>query len=317
VENVYEPKKGFLENKDGRLSVDDVKWITVLRHPYSRTLSHYQHVRRASKEYQNLTLEEFLVERGRGGFAEFIDNQQTRWHCGTGECVNTKIRTSVTRDMLEHAIHNLNKMSAVLILEEMAMPQSCTRRQMRHVLNFTKLESFSDEGAEKFDVKADNRNSETNWEGGIRPHLDNAGRPKNHTLVSHLYSKNSSAAVMSALGLHNDMDLQLYGYARHLCEALADKYDEEARASMLVIPVNKTANLNNNVTASVLFWINATDRVRQQVNITRVPSAAYSRDFLDVEDLSQLFTFHTFVVILLLAVCRQSMCRFRKGGGSV
>ena len=204
----------------------DVKWITILRHPYARTLSHFRHVT-SLKEYKNVTLEQFLTVQNRGGFANFLDNQQTRWHCGTGYCVD-KRNEVVTRDMLNHAIHNLNKMHAVLILEQMSSPQSCTRRQMRRVLNFSALESFSDEHAKENAIKATSRNSATDWENAVRPHLDATGRSTNTTKLQGFgfaESNHSKALTMAALALHNDMDMQLYGYALHLCEVLADKYD--------------------------------------------------------------------------------------------
>ena len=138
--------------------------------------------------------------------------------------------------MLDHAIHNLNKMHAVLILEQMSSPQSCTRRQMRRVLNFAILESFSDENAKENAIKATKRNAATNWEEAVRPYLDGTGRSTNGTMLQEFgfaeSNHSTKALTMAALALHNDMDMQLYGYALHLCEVLADKYDREANATV-------------------------------------------------------------------------------------
>lgn len=296
VDNVYKPQGQFLKNEEGRLSVDIVKWLTVLRHPYTRTMSHYQHVHRL-KMYENLTLETFLTEQTRGGFADFIDNQQTRWHCGTGSCVNAKKSPYATKDMLDHAIQNLHKMHAVLILEQMSSPQSCTRRQMRHVLNFTMLESFSDDKADNVAVKATQRFPTSNWEKSVRPHLDRTGRSSNLTALHTFGSNhsNSKAIAMAALGLHNDLDMQLYGYALHLCEVLADQYDRQANATLeaarsisIPTPINITTTTNVTPANNVL------------------------EGYVDVDDLPKFFTIYSFIVVLMLVICRQCSCRRTK-----
>ena len=203
------------------IPVENVKWITTLRHPYSRTLSHYQHVLRL-RDYKNLSLQEFLTESG-GGFHRFIPNQQTRWHCGTGECV--KGTNIVTREFLQRAIENLEKMHAVLILEDMKDPNSCSRRQMRHVFNFSKLEAFNDTTRPQAHYT-----SKTDWDEAVRPYLNVWGL--NETIRG--FGTNATATAihntsssMGPLALHNAFDLELYGYARRLCESLADKYDME------------------------------------------------------------------------------------------
>lgn len=303
VTNLYKPQNAFTENEDGHLTVYDVKWLTVLRHPYTRTLSHYHHLKRI-KATHNLTLEEFLTDTTRGGFGDFMSNQQTRWTCGTGACVDTRKSNIVTRDMLDHAIGNLEKMHAVLILEQMSSPQSCTRRQMRHVLNFTTVESFSDPHANNVTkIRATSRSAGTNWEKVIRPYLNDTGRSNNHTALTGF-----DGVAMAAMGLNNDMDMQLYGYALHLCEALADKYERESNASIAreapAIDVIPTMVPLHNTTANGSY-----------VAATHAPKAI-SEDYLRVDDLPKYFSIHTGLVILMLVVCRQFTCRSKGLGGS-
>ena len=242
VESVYEPHNEFKDNERQWLPVEDVQWITTLRHPYSRTLSHYHHAIR-NKFQANLTLEEFLTQPYGIGFHKFIPNHMTRWHCGTGPCVRSD--KPLTAAELQHAMDNLQKMTAVLILEDFSHPESCTRRQMRHVL---KLEAFDDTNKTSNttpplqDAPAEHR-SDTNWETAIRPYLNDEGSSTNHwsmrpeqvagnftntTTNNTTAQQQSTTKLMAALGVHNDYDLQLYGYARHLCEALADQYDRQA-----------------------------------------------------------------------------------------
>lgn len=236
AQSTYIPRSGVRRhNKDDIkfMPVDDVQWITTLRHPFSRTLSHYHHVLR-NKAHQNLSLQEFLT-RQCGAFHCFIDNQQTRWHCGSGKCVSNK--NLVTQDYLQQAIDNLERMDAVLILEDMSNPHSCTRRQMRSVLNFTEV--FREKAMK---AKGDRHSDKTNWADAVKPFLNRWG--VNETIRgfeinnSNAYDVSStndtesllSMPAMAAMGLHNEMDMHLYGYARHLCESLADRYDmEEAK----------------------------------------------------------------------------------------
>ena len=231
---MYRPQNEF-ERKPW-LSVENVQWITTLRHPYSRTLSHYHHAIR-NKLQANLTLEEFLTQPYGNGFHKFLPNQMTRWHCGTGPCVRSD--NPLTPAELQHAMDNLLKMRAVLILEDFSDAQSCTRRQMRHVL---KLEAFDDDENTTTTTKDGpvQHRSDTNWETAIRPYLNDQGYSTNDWSLTRpelaaarnatTNTTRQSNKLLGALGLHNDYDLQLYGYARHLCQVLADQYDHEAEA---------------------------------------------------------------------------------------
>ena len=136
---------------------------------------------------------------------------------------------------------NVAKMSAVLILEDFADPSSCTRRQMRHVLKFDKLEAF-DSIKNNTKEQPQSRNSKSKWEEAIRPYLDDTGSSTNlwalssHDQVGNIsnttaHANSTSSHIMAALGVHNDYDMQLYGYAKHLCHVLADKYDKEEAAA--------------------------------------------------------------------------------------
>lgn len=230
VENLYRPRNEFVENKEGRWTVDEVKWVTTLRHPFDRTLSHYKHVTSCKPKYRNLTLESFLTQPQDGGFTDFIPNQQTRWHCGTGPCSDTKHHPICTQQMLNHAIYNLNQMHGIFLLEDMSNPKSCTRRQMKHLFNF-KLESFTETNANSTSTAGESlpkRHGQNNWETAVRPFLDSTGQGNNQTaLRKFAVNESSILPTTAALALHNDMDLQLYGYARHLCEVMANKYDLE------------------------------------------------------------------------------------------
>ena len=61
VESLYYPQKQFAGNEHQFWNVSNVKWITTLRHPYSRTLSHYHHIIQI-KDWHNLTLDTFLTQ---------------------------------------------------------------------------------------------------------------------------------------------------------------------------------------------------------------------------------------------------------------
>ena len=244
------------ERYQRNFNLTNVRWITTLRHPYSRTMSHYHHVLRCGKEFVNLTLQDFLTQPYGNGYHKFIPNHMTRWHCGTGACVTSS--NMLSRQDLQHAMDNLSKMSAVLILEDFSDPNSCTRRQIRHVLKFkqetlaekkTATTNSTDETAPK-KIEPELHRSDTNWEQAIRPYLNDQALSANDWSLKHpdqlgrgSFSTNSNnrtdvnqeslnathTSVMAAMGFHNDMDLQLYGYAKHLCRILADKYDLEEK----------------------------------------------------------------------------------------
>eukprot|EP00542_Grammatophora_oceanica_P014604 CAMPEP_0194051048 /NCGR_PEP_ID=MMETSP0009_2-20130614/38189_1 /TAXON_ID=210454 /ORGANISM="Grammatophora oceanica, Strain CCMP 410" /LENGTH=83 /DNA_ID=CAMNT_0038697951 /DNA_START=43 /DNA_END=291 /DNA_ORIENTATION=+ len=72
------------------------------------------------------------------------------------------------------------------------------------------------------DVTQKNRRriSGNRWIEEVSLSLDNSGKArKNSSLVGF---GEDDTGVMAALGKHNAMDLQLYGYARKLCEKLGE-----------------------------------------------------------------------------------------------
>ena len=176
---------------------------------------------------------------------------------------------------------------------------------MRHVLNFTTLESFVDE---KEDKKATDRHPTSNFEKSVRPYLDRFGRSKNHTNLRGFGLQNhTDHTSMSSLGLLNDLDMQLYGYALHLCETLADKYDQEANATKQKLNALPTSMPVLNVTA-----ISATPNITTNLNITKANDVL--EGYFGCQELPKFFTMYTFVVVLMLAICRQMMCRKMKFG---
>lgn len=214
----YLPKN----NNAQELEVHHVQWITILRHPYSRSLSHFYHVfSNLLKLNQSITMEEFF--RGNGGsglfspqFDEFIRDQQTRWHCGSDCSLPAKLR----REHLQKARDVLNKFHAVLILEDMQDPESCTRRLMRHVLNFTLvLDDFVKQ--RQSNIKIQKRQPGTRWDDQVFPFLNEKGHHVNNSLWG------NKSVVMAELGIHNEIDLQFYGYAQQRCEELAKQFDQQ------------------------------------------------------------------------------------------
>ena len=200
------------------LEVHDVKWITILRHPYSRSLSHYSHAL-ALNQTTDFTILEFLTHYlplDPYDFWRYVPNQQTRWHCGW-ECTTSVLGP----EHLAHAMSHLEQFHVVLILEDMKDPQSCTRLQMRHVLNLTKVEVLADLNKTNSTQHLDNilyRRPLTDWYKDVTPHLGplmfhstDGGNNRTSTWDE------LSLQVMAALGLYNEIDLQLYGYARKLC----------------------------------------------------------------------------------------------------
>ena len=270
VEYLYAPQNQFIDNERQFLNVSNVQWITTLRHPYSRTLSHYHHAIR-NKPHHNLTLEEFLTQPYGNGFHKFIPNQMTRWHCGTGPCVSS--RNKLLPSELQHAMNNLQKMHAVLILEDFSDADSCTRRQMRHVLKFDQLEAFDSNSQQKQQQQKQlpqqeappQHRSDTNWEEAIRPYLDDSGYSTNNWSLQkagdgnrHNSSNGNTTGIfkiMASMGVHNDYDLQLYGYARHLCHILADKYDRQEEAAAEA--VRATISMANATATTMTSWDNA------------------------------------------------------------
>jgi hypothetical protein len=313
VESSYAPQNKFAENKHQFWNVSNVRWITTLRHPYSRTLSQYHHVI-GLKDFRNLTLEAFLTQVHLGGFSYFIPNQMTRWHCGTGSCIDHNNRLSPHE--LQHAMDNLAKMSAVLILEDFSDPSSCTRRQMRHVLKFKKLEVLDDSASNLTEEQPKPRNSKTKWEEAIRPYLDDTGSSTNLWALSSpaqvgnmsnstAHVNSTTSHIMAALGVHNDYDLQLYGYAKHLCHVLADKYDKEeeeaAAAAAATLPPQQpwkdlihmafSTTTNSSETSSILA--NSTNS-----------SASFS-SLYHQENSSMLLIMYVVVILVLVSFSKQ------------
>jgi hypothetical protein len=217
-------KVDFINATNQELEVHNVKWITILRHPYSRSLSHYYHML-AVNQSKDFTLPKFLTQHGPFPpyhFSRYIPNQQARWHCGSWECHYPYF----SPQFLAKAFSNLQQMHVILILEEMKDPDSCTRWQMRHVLNLTQVEVLDDLRFKKPNsTDAHNltellfRRPFTSWYKDIRPQLITPLRD-NLTSSSSAWG-NESSSIMAALALYNEMDLQLYGYARKLCSERA------------------------------------------------------------------------------------------------
>jgi hypothetical protein len=205
----------FFNYTPDELEVHDVKWVTILRHPYSRSLSHYYHMYAMNKT-KLFSLPDFLTQHAPpySFFHKFVPNQQTRWHCGTWECGQATIGPK----HLNEAMNNLDQFHVVLILEDMKDPDSCTRLQMRHVLNLTKVEVLEDlhkTNSSNYVKQRLFRRPSTNWYKEVLPHLNHLGHTDGDNGTT---AWGEGSQVMSALGLYNDMDLQLYGYARKLCD---------------------------------------------------------------------------------------------------
>lgn len=204
----------FRNYTENDIAVQNVQWITLLRHPYSRSLSHFYHMKGLNRSH-TFSLPEFLTNHAPpySFFHKFVPNQQTRWHCGTWECSQAVIGP----EHLTQAMVNLEQFPVVLILEDMKDPNSCTRLQMRHVLNLTKVEVLEDlhrTNSSKYVKERLFRRPATNWYKEVMPHLNRLGHTDGDNGTT---AWGEGSQVMSALGLYNDMDLQLYGYARKLC----------------------------------------------------------------------------------------------------
>jgi hypothetical protein len=152
-------------------------------------------------------------------FLDYIPDQQTRWHCG----VACHAAEPLGPKDLRKAMANLDHFDVVLILEDLYDPHSCSRRQMRSLLNWTQFHNET----KRYMVHRGTRTSGTKWDEQVRPYLDSLGRDQNNTVASKQWGMIDSE-VMAALGLHNTLDLQLYGYARNRCEAIAAQLDVES-----------------------------------------------------------------------------------------
>jgi hypothetical protein len=216
------------------IEVHGVKWMTIFRHPFSRSLSHYHHTRTGNRREDNYTMQSFFsTPRNQSfHFLGYIPNQQTRWHCGDA-C--HAVEPLGPQD-LRTAMANLDHFDVVLILEDLKDPDSCSRRQMQSLLNWTHV--HEDEPKKHTDDRG-SRTRGTKWDEQVRPYLDRLGRDQNSTVAGKLWGM-TGPEVMAALGLHNTLDLQLYGYARNRCEAIASRLDGEPPGTL--ISHNETQN---------------------------------------------------------------------------
>ncbi len=216
VEN-GKPKMDFTNiSAADEMEVRDVKWITILRHPYSRSMSHYSHAR-ALNESEDFTLPQFLTTHAVPGtfhFWNFVPNHQTRWHCDLKDCKQPVLGP----EHLSQAMSILEQFHVILILEDMKDPNSCTRLQMRHVLNLTKVEVLEELKKTNSSKHVNDRliRRATNWYKEIVPELGPLSFDREGNGTSSSWDE-LKLQVMAALGYFNDMDLQLYGYARKLC----------------------------------------------------------------------------------------------------
>jgi hypothetical protein len=210
------PRDYIPHTNDTGIEVHNVKWITILRHPYSRSLSHFYHMQQWNSGNDSFTMQAFFTAPRQPGivFAWYIPDQQTGWHCGLPEC-NTTITLGPKH--LHAAMSNLDHFDVVLILEDLQDPDSCSRQQMRSpaLLNWTQFfPQHKIQRNESFvrGTRADG----SNWDRQVRPNLDSLGRTKNPSAWGM-----AGPEVMAALGLYNALDLQLYGYAKRRCEDIA------------------------------------------------------------------------------------------------
>jgi hypothetical protein len=215
------------------MEVHNVKWITILRHPYSRSLSHYAHMLAVNRSRQEFTLPNFLADHSRRPpyhFNRYIPNQQTRWHCASFDCHFPRLGP----EHLVKAISILEQFHVVLILEDMKDPDSCTRIQMRHVLNLTKveiLEDLSKANSSKAVTNLVSRRSHTDWYKDYLAQFTSSGQQVDN--LTSAYWGNESLQIMAVLGVYNDIDLQLYGYARKLCTDRAEEIKRNQQSQLL------------------------------------------------------------------------------------
>lgn len=211
-------------NMHKEIEAHNVQWISIMRHPFSRSLSHYHHASHffnntIKNQTTNTQMKLFFQGHGCRGngspchFPLYVPDQQTRWICGTAQC---SIKLNLDKQDLMRAMSNIQKFDVVLILEDMNDPNSCTRLQMRHILNFTKVQILHELAKVNNSIamkKSLMRNPRTKWE-------DIATRLTSQS-SSNGAESDLSYEVLAELGLRNTFDLQLYGFARHRCEELA------------------------------------------------------------------------------------------------
>ena len=217
-----------LGNATTFIQVHNAKWITSFRHPFSRSLSHYHHVRnQPAYRNGNFTMQSFfsMPPNRSWSFFGYIPDQQTRWHCGNA-C--HPVEPLGPKD-LQKAMANLDHFDVVLILEDLKDPRSCSRRQMQSLLNWTQF--HKDEPKTSTNDRGTRRNG-TKWDEQVRPYLDTLGRDQNSTVAGKLWGM-TGPEVMAALGLHNTLDLQLYGFARKRCEAIAAQLNVKPQGRLI------------------------------------------------------------------------------------
>jgi hypothetical protein len=110
--------RDFVPQNASGTKVHCVKWITILRHPFSRSLSHDHHTQQNRNNRQdNYTTQHFFSTPLTGDdvdFYHYIPDQQIRWHCG-GECHPNR---PLGPRALRKATANLDHFDFVLIVED-------------------------------------------------------------------------------------------------------------------------------------------------------------------------------------------------------
>lgn len=163
-----------------------ISYITVLRDPVDRVISHYYYARRETKHYlyeeikkKGLTLKQYIENRT----SVELNNGQTRilagigWGCGFGEC---------RKEMLEQAKKNLDLFEIVGITEEFESFLSLLRKK---------------------------------WGWDI-PEFVNKNVSKDR-----LETERVDKDTLSLIEKYNSMDIELYEYAKSLFRNLYSEYN--------------------------------------------------------------------------------------------
>lgn len=220
------PEEGPITPIEMTAQEGSVGWLTMLRHPYDRSMSHYEHAKK-SKVAVKTSLQVWLEhpgpnERGKLKFNTFLPDQQTRWICGRN-CTRADPST-----ILPVAMKHLRQFDVVLLLEDLDDPNSCSRLQMRHILKWIHPEVLSYKASSAAARKQSKTNpvvtkNATTW-------LDKLGAYTNVPVERN--------AILAALAKYNSLDLQLYGYARLLCQEIAESLVDQDQARVKVSLTN-------------------------------------------------------------------------------
>lgn len=170
-------------------------YITILRDPIERVISHYYYVRRmpAHEEYpfaRNLGLEEFVAT----GISKTIDNGQVRQLCGVPEAALGPRLESVSDDWLQQARNNLRDHFAVVGLTE-EFDKTCLL--LKHQFGWKNTFHYSANAT------------------GDRPQQDDV-----------------DASVIKLIRERNQHDCELYEYARQLFNAQLAKEPDTFNAEL-------------------------------------------------------------------------------------